>query len=518
MGDSRRWSLWQRIKRLERWMLLAALAALLLGTNHRFTVQEDEVLILRNALQPGGAILGRFLDASGQHAHPPLSDLLLHAWLGVVDPSPWMMRLPSIVFYVLGLACCAATADVLGSPRSGTLLCWLGLFWPFGFHFGWLFGWFAFAFLLVAAMTLVYVRLDREPTLLGWALLSTLGVALVWTNYYGWIVLGLFVLDALSRHGFRDRRRVLGLITLVVTALLAFMPLLPAMLQAVQSRVVGGRSLFSKLAYGGWNLFALFLSEAVAPWALALSLPGAAAIGVVLLLVIASRDRTVYRLGLGFGVLFTGLAVLGLLGTKRALFITPWFLLTLVLALERQSISRRRTFAGALGTIAVIGWFATLDRRFYATLRLHEPWETVAGRAADETRQGHAVAAYHPVFFYYVTRALAPDALKPAAKPRGLLGEQLSFPGLLNAGATTAPELPKHGQLTFIRSSGFAERQERAELLEKAVAAACEQIGVQGFMKDPMSELKLRFGEDRGHRPWRIEEVRYDCRRQEAVR
>jgi hypothetical protein len=495
---------------MTRLLALALLTGLLVVAHHRFTIQEDEALILRNALRPVSDIAAPFLLGRGAHVHPPLSDVLLHGWLLVAPASPGWLRLPNILFYVVGVALCAAAADAAGLPAAGTSLCWFALLWPYGFHFAWMFGWFSFAFLLVAAITVLHLRFDARPTLLRWLSLVGIAVLLVWTNYYGWIILGLLAVDHLARRPWSVRRLFGASVTLLVVLIL-FLPLVPALSFAFDSRVDSVRSLATKTAYGAWNLYAMFVSEAIAPWAVGLSVPASIGIATLLVLTVRSRDPLVRRFVLGFGCLFCGLMVLGVLGTKRALFLGPWFLLPLSIAFAQAKGRARTAFIAAATLVASIGWFGTVHRGFYGTLRFYDPWSEIASRAAKEIRDGTVVASYHPSFFYYMTRILAPERLRAGTAQSGLLGARIQYPGLVNAALADPKALPLRGSFILIHSAGFAERQSRAEALEQELAARCRLVDRRGHLRDPRSEEKLRFGEDRGHRPWRIEELVYDC-------
>jgi len=73
------------------------------------------------------------------------------------------------------------------------------LLWPYGFHFGRLTGWYSFTFLLVALLTLAYLRYVEYPSPGNWMPVVLRALALVYTNYYGWAVLGCLGLDLLWR-------------------------------------------------------------------------------------------------------------------------------------------------------------------------------------------------------------------------------------------------------------------------------------------------------------------------------
>jgi len=63
--------------RFERLILPVALLAFL-ATDSCFTLIEDEVTIVNAAQSPARETIRQFVSGSGQHEHPPLSDILLH--------------------------------------------------------------------------------------------------------------------------------------------------------------------------------------------------------------------------------------------------------------------------------------------------------------------------------------------------------------------------------------------------------------------------------------------------------
>ncbi|QLP99497.1 MAG: hypothetical protein HZY78_03775 [Burkholderiaceae bacterium] len=104
-------------------VLAAALLGLALlafiASNPWFAVLDDETTIAVAAAQPAWETLSLFLAGTGQHWHPPLSDLLLHGWLLLGGgESLTTLRLPSVLLYLAGLAVLAQAANHLAGPRA----------------------------------------------------------------------------------------------------------------------------------------------------------------------------------------------------------------------------------------------------------------------------------------------------------------------------------------------------------------------------------------------------------------
>ncbi len=81
---------------------LAIFGAVLMATNPWFTAVDDEVVITDVAAKPALKTIQVFLGGTGQHEHPPLSDLVLHAWLWLTDGNLHWLRLPVRNFLSFG--------------------------------------------------------------------------------------------------------------------------------------------------------------------------------------------------------------------------------------------------------------------------------------------------------------------------------------------------------------------------------------------------------------------------------
>ena len=103
--------------------LLPALAVSLIATNRWFTVIDDEAFIIDRAAKPARQTIQLFLSGVGEHQHPPLYDLILHGWLRLTNGNMHLLRLPAIVFFVLGVWVLAMAAKLLGLELSRLSAC-----------------------------------------------------------------------------------------------------------------------------------------------------------------------------------------------------------------------------------------------------------------------------------------------------------------------------------------------------------------------------------------------------------
>lgn len=247
----------------------------LVTTNAAATIIDDEATILGVAAGPLRSMLSAFFSGSGRHEHPPLFDILLHLWLRWTAGNFDYLRIPSILFFIAGLFLLGRAARHFTGASGGNAVVWVGVLWPFGFHFGRLAAWYSFSFLLVAGLTLSYLKYLESRTVGRWAVLSLFCVCLVWTNYFGWAILACLAVDQLLRARYKEPaaspKVVVGTAALVC---LSFVPLISVFRAELSHGVNLHQRALSILANCAFNVFSLFVSESVAPWYWRLSVPG----------------------------------------------------------------------------------------------------------------------------------------------------------------------------------------------------------------------------------------------------
>jgi hypothetical protein len=375
-------------------MLTAWLVACLLS-NSRFSFVEDEATQAIDAGRPLGATLRPFWFGTGMHEHPPLSDVVLHFWTPVAGRSPVLLRLPSLLFFAGGLALLGLAGVRLAGPGAFLPVIALGVLSPYNFHFARLAGWYSFCFLLVAWLTLAWLRYLESPgmhRLVGFLLPAVL---LAYSNYYGLVVIGLLLLDGFLIRGWRSAKA--ALVTAVVVGV-AMTPLWPPFFRELHTRTHSFRLTDGLLA--GFDLYSLFLSESVAPWFWFLSIPAAIGIGVAIVLAIRAAGPRPRLFFWYFVAAVAGLALTGKSDNKRMLFLSGWLILALASGLTNVRAPR---LAIALGFVAALGWLGILTRQWYSAPHFIEPWSEVAARAADSIRQGDLVLSNSPAFLFQLS-------------------------------------------------------------------------------------------------------------------
>jgi hypothetical protein len=377
---------------------LAVLGAIMMARNPWFTPVDDEIAIIDLAAKPAYATIKLFVSGGGQHEHPPLSDLILHGWLWLTSGNIHLIRLPSVIFYLLGAWYLVQAARRMGGDRARNDTLILLLLWPYGFHLGRLAGWYSFTFLPVSLLTFIYLKYTGSPSPGTWMPVVLCALALVYTNYFGWAVLGFLGLDLLLRFG-RERRTWLLLAT-GSFLLVASLPVMRAFMTELRTGAVTGRA-SSPLATGIFNLYCLFVSESVAPWIWVPGMAAALAIAVVLLQVFAYAGPEARRFFLYLAALLIVMTFLQIVTTRRTLMISPWLILPVGTTLGTMTPpSARRLVASSLVLVGAIGWYGIFSRELYAAPHWIEPWDQVARQAAEVAG---IVIGNNASFFFYLT-------------------------------------------------------------------------------------------------------------------
>lgn len=484
--------------------LLVSLALYL--TNPFFTILDDEINIISAANAPIAATLRLFLVGEGQHEHPPLSDLLLHFWLPVAGVSTSLVRVPSIVFYSVGLVVLAEVARRLSGKSAFYMTLIIGAFWPFGFHFGRMAGWYSFCFLFVALLTLAYLHFLDAPSYRRWALVILTSYVLIASNYFGWVVVGLIGLDLLISLPGRQAYRYFASSLVILAA--GYGPLWVTFVDEVRSipTEVSAQSVAASIVKSGFNFYSLFVSESVAPWFWRMSISAGVAILLLLGCTLRLTQGKARRFFLGFLTLFTAMASLGIMDLKRLLFISGWLLVAIGVALANSTRRRARNLlAGSLVVIWAIGWAGIVTRKYYASLHFIEPWATIADGAARQIGQGRIVVSNNPVFLFYLNGSLYRDGLSSINNAGTATG-----PNVISLVDFGMPENGPKGKVMFVRGVNLFAT-ERTASAEVWMASHCRLESTTQLLRDSGYELKQRLFPRPLESAYRITIEQLDC-------
>ena len=496
----------------DAWIVVALLllGAILMASNPWFTPVDDEIAIVDVAARPAFATIKLFVSGGGQHEHPPLSDLILHGWLWLTNGNIHWLRLPSVAFYLLGAWFLVGAARRMGGERAGKYTLILLLLWPYGFHLGRLAGWYSFTFLLVSLLTVVYLRYTEHPSPGSWMPVALLALALIYTNYFGWAVLGLLGIDLLLRFG-RERRTWLLLLATGIFLIVASLPIMRAFITELHTGAVTGRAT-SPVATGIYNLYCLFVSESVAPWFWVPGIAVGLAIACVLLLVFVYAKPEARRFLLYFAALLAVMTILQIVTTRRLLMISPWLILAVGVTLGTMTTAAaRRWLAGSLILVGAIGWYGIFSRKLYAAPHWIEPWDQVARQAAEVAGNGGVVIGNNPSFFFYLTY-LTPSA-SPVTKGyfAGLLPLSVRAPDVYTPLQWQAAGEPTKQTMVVFDGLSFGVPGPSMDEIRASLSSRCKTIGEQDLVRDTGAKWKQEYQPATGQRLWRIRVVTYGC-------
>lgn len=494
-------------------MPLMLLGIALIASNSNFTIVDDETTVFGAAAQPVRTTLAMLWSGVSQHGNPPLYDILFHFWLRLTGGTFESLRVPSILFFLAGLFMLARAAVRLGGPSSAQAVVWLGALWPFGFHYGRLASWYAFSFFLVAGLTLTYLRFLENQSFERWAVLVLFAVALLWTSYFAWALLGCLAIDQILRHRSAEPSANSAILIRIAALLcVAFIPLFRAFRYEFGAGSVFGHRALSILANAAFSMYSFFVSESVAPWTWFLSIPAALAILACIGLVATSLPRNSRRFLL-YGVsLIALMAVSGNPFTRRLLLVSPWILLPIGVAIgTNKSPQVRIGLPVALLMIAGIGWYGIYSRHYYSALRFLEPWPTVAEEAAKKIQSGASLISNDPPLFFYLTYILrAPEGSAPW-KFAGLLPDQVHHPQVKSPGDWLASGHPVGPGMIWTHGVGDPQTNGPMDEAAAELGRSCGAQTSRLTMRDPGYAWKQRFFPEIDEPQWRIEIREYDC-------
>jgi hypothetical protein len=485
----------------------------LVTTNSGAAFLSDEALVLGAAINPLRLTLAQILSGSAGHGYSPLYQIVLHFWLRWTAGNFEYFRIPSILFFLAGLFMLGRVSRRFTGLAGGLAVIWLGALWPFGFHFARLAEWYSLSFFLVAGVTLSYFKYLEEPTPGPLAALFVFCLGLVWTNVFGWALLGCLAVDQILRA--RSKEPAAKLKSILGTAALLIVAFLPCA-SAARSELSGGiyshSGQLARIGKLAFNTFSLFVSESVAPWYWWLSLPAGLAIALCLFLAVRWNPRPSRRFLYYGASLLVILALLGMLETKYLLMVSPWVLLPLGIAIEAAKPRWAATaLAAALLVIGAAGWYGMYSRRYYSAPRLIETWQDVAGEAAGKIGSGATVIADHPSFLLYLTYILRVPSQNGPWRFEGLLPERVKHPQVFSPEAWLAAGNAASGKIMLVRGEGDQQETAAINLAMRQLDQTCGSISSRLRMRDSGYMWKQRFFPSLAAPQWRIEIREYDC-------
>ncbi|MGA2570956.1 MAG: glycosyltransferase family 39 protein [Terracidiphilus sp.] len=505
------------MSRSNKLTLLAVVAYLLVmfATNGVFTILDDESAIVTIAGHPVIPTLNLFLFGAGQHEHPPLGDILLHAWLVATGFSFAMLRVFANLFYAASIVLTAKSAQEIGGPRSYWVTLGLGLVWPFAYQYGRITGWYCVFLFFISLTTRIYLRVVRDGRNHGlWLALVLAGILAVWTNYFAVAVLLILFVDMILFHRRWAAQNAWKLAACGIAIAISFLPLLRIALLSLPPMPFQGTQHFeirSLIAVVGYPVFALFGSAAVAPWYWLLSLP--IALSAILLLVSVwlspGRKWLLYS-----AVPMVLLTLSGHMNIKRILFLLGWLFLAFGLAAASSAPRVSRYATGAVTALVVLGWVGIFSGKHYSTTNLYEPWRQVADTVARDIRQDNAaVVSDNEPFFFYLNYQLGLQAETAQATAVNLAPEVYAARGyrVFAAHDMSWPSDLLHGNVILVTGPGVEPDLEVMSNLRNLAGQKCRMTRAFQAAPDPALALKEAFVPSAGALAYRVDVDWYQC-------
>jgi hypothetical protein len=485
------------------------LGVALVASNRWFTFVDDECAIIDRAAQPVSETVQLFLHGVGQHEHPPLYDLILHGWLRLTGGEMQLLRIASIIFYVLGAWALSKCAKELGGEKSQVWTLLLVAVWPYGFHFGRLAAWYSFSFLLVSLVTLTYLKYAEHPTAKNWVCVLASSLALIFTSYLGWAFLACLAFDFAIRNRKSPARWWRPLAGAGAILIAAYLPIFATFFKELRYGVHGGHSATAIMLTGIYDLYCLFVSESVAPWFWWLGVPAGIAIVVCVLAALLWSPLPAKRFLAYFSLLFAAMTLLSILDVKRSMLLAAWLILPIGVALGTQPA--RRSLIASLAVIGAVGWFGILQRGLYAAPHWVEPWESVAKQAADVVHAGGIAIGNNPSFFFYLTYQLPQEEAGAARSFSGLLPDSVRRRNVYEPEQWIAAGRPMGPITLFVRGMRYNVPADSTVETERWLDSHCKLTSAQQMVRDAGAKWKLRYSTATGQMEWRIQTRLYGC-------
>jgi hypothetical protein len=362
---------------------------------------------------------------------------------------------------------------------------------------------------LLSCATLAYAGILEDQSHWPWLGLGASAILLVWTNYFGLVLLILLCADLILFHRKLARRRAGFLSAICVSVVVSFIPLVKAAAIAIQSgrQSFGPMDSSAALAYAVYSIFA---TVAIAPWYWPLSVPvGIAAILLVISVWLGPGRRWMAY----FSIALLLLAASNHLTIKRIVFLLPWFFLAIAVAVSSQTSRFPKTAVIASTLLIFCGLLGIESGRHYSSTNLYEPWKQVSHIVARDARQGATLISVNPPFFLYLNYELGLQTEMQGAGD-AYLGEGLYRRhgySILEPDAGLARAQKIHGKVVMVQGPALVEDVDAMETLNAEIAQRCSTLGEFRAAPDPAIAWKRRFTKHVDLLSYRTQVTWYDC-------
>lgn len=199
--------------------------------------------------------LAAFPEMLRSENNPPLYFLLMKCWLGSGPFTDAWSRVPSAFFSALTVVPLFRTARAMSGTLAATIACLLFTLSNHQFGFAHEVRGYSLLLLLTATGLWLVVRgpgHDRRGARMRLLLLGAVFVAMVWTHFFGWLVIGLLGLCAFVLPEWRDQRvRIAGA---AFIAMLSYLPYLVIFYHRAEASIAQGTWVAPHRAEEVWHM------------------------------------------------------------------------------------------------------------------------------------------------------------------------------------------------------------------------------------------------------------------------
>jgi Dolichyl-phosphate-mannose-protein mannosyltransferase len=439
--------------------VIAVVTLTLLGLGLRLAIFRgiwlDEAISIHQAQLPFGQMLHelRFTDRL-----PPLHDAVLWVVVHTVGSGQLAVRAPSIVAGVLLIPALFGAGRELYDRRTGLTAALFGALAPALIWYSQEARPYAFFLLFATLAVWAQARVLKRATTVAWAGYTAATAALLWSHYFGILVVGVQQLAFAgvawqrSRHGRPVRGLLIGCVVTSVVLVAVLLPLVPMMRDQFAGNQASGLgfqapsrsdavtpatggshpsvySLLANFVWGVWGYHSnTVMTRLAALWPF----------GMLITLLVLGRGQSRRTLYLGALALVPPLLLFGVGLVKPDLFELRYFIASvpvLLLLIARAVSSWPRTptaHAGAAALVAVTLVAGLGDQQLDASNPRLFDFSGALTAVKDEARPGDKVV-YAPSYLRDVVGYYAPGI---DARPLG-----------------SKPPLPTHGRRTIVLGS-----------------------------------------------------------------
>lgn len=371
--------------------------------------------------------LGGLLDSlRTTDVHPPLHHLMLWALAHTAGTSELVMRAPSIVAGTVLVPVLYATATELWDRRAGAAAAAMGSLAPFLVWYSQEARMYALFMLFATLAVLGQLRALRRGRVGDWALYVLASGALVWTQYFGLLVVGVQQ-AAFALAAYRERRLLRPWLLSVLALAVTLAPLVPFALDQFQANEAAGRG-FDQPSQAGSDVSStrsqpgVYIALTNVVWAIwgyhsngtMASITALWPLGLLLALLLLGRGRSPRTVLVAACALLPAIALYLIGEAKPFLFEIRYFAALAplaVLLLARAATGWTRGRVGAVAVTAVLVGslgVAVADEEYNRDNPRVYDFEGALARIEREARPGDLVL-YQPKYLRDVVDYYAPN-------------------------------------------------------------------------------------------------------------